>query len=341
MRRMLWFVVVVFIAACGRDAPEGIGTVPPTAALSPTSSVSTAVPETSIAPEPTVTSTTISSATDLRPADAPAPVGTCEDFEIRPMVFVVVGLAAQPGSAMSCTKLAPSQELLLVNQSSETVHFVIGGRGFEVPVTDREYFNAGRAGDLLAPGLHTLGERQYWLVAEAPRRLPTAEIEMGRYGPLTLGMTVRQAQAAIGGELLVDPRFNSMDGHPVATTPGPMAPYGHAYLATYDASVPVLSLRANGTDPLDAVIIWISSRRGTVPAPMRVGWTQPQVRELYGDRLVKPGFACPSKNQVILAVYDGAPVVGTNRLWFVFEDGLLAYTSTSSVSLGETGVLDC
>ena len=342
MRRMLWLVLAVFVAACGSEVGDGVGAAPTTGSSTPTSSATAVASTTSIVDAPAATSTTLAPAPERRAADAPAPAGPCADFEIKRMVFVVLGSAVQPSSAIACTKLAPSQELLLVNRSNETIHFVLGARRFEVPTTDREYFNAGRAGDLLAPGLHTLGERQYWLVAEPARRLPTAEIDMGRYGPLTLGMSVRQAEAMIGGELLIDPRFNSLDGHPVATTPPAMAPYGHAYLATYDASVPVLALRANGTDPLDAVIVWLGPRRGTVPASMRVGWTQSQVRDLYADRLVKPvGFTCPSKNQTILAVYDGPPVLGTPRLWFVFEDGALASTSTSSVKLGETGVMDC
>jgi hypothetical protein len=106
--------------------------------------------------------------------------------------------------------------------------------------------------------------------------------------------------------------------------------------------LPFFSLRANGADPLDAVIMWITPQRGSVPAALRVGWTQSQVKAVYGDRLVDPvGFTCPLANQVILAVYDGAPVSGTPRLWFVFEDGALASSSTSSVKLGETGVTDC
>jgi hypothetical protein len=128
-----------------------------------------------------------SPAPGLRAAEAPAPAGPCADFEIRRYVFVVVDRATPWPSTDGCTKIAPSQELLLSNGSSETVNVVLGARRFEVPTTDREYLNAGRAEDLLAPGLHTLGGRQYWLVAEPPRRLPTAQIEMGRYRPAHLG----------------------------------------------------------------------------------------------------------------------------------------------------------
>ena len=121
-----------------------------------------------------------------------------------------------------------------------------------------------------------------------------------------------------------------------------MTPTGHAYYSTYDASVPLFSLRANGADPLDAVIIWITPQRGSVPAALRVGWTQSQVEAVYGDRLVTPAsLTCAGPNQVILAVYDGAPVSGTPRLWFVFENGVLSSASTSSVGLGETGIMDC
>jgi hypothetical protein len=296
---------------------------------------------TSIADAPSVASTT-GPALARRAADAPSPTGPCADFEIRPVVFVLVGAAAPSPSTDGCTKVAPSQELLLANQSTETIEFVLGPHRFEVPVTDREYLNAGRAGDLLAPGLHRLGERQYWLVAEPPRRLPNATIEMGHYGPLTLGMTVRDAQATLGGELLLDPRFSQFDGHPIPATTKSMAPTAHAYYATYDASVPVFSLRANGADPLDAVITWITPQRGIVPAAVRIGWTQSQVGARYGDRLVTPAsLTCALPSQVILAVYDGAPVSGTPRLWFVFENGVLASASTSSVGLGETGIMDC
>ncbi|MEO5842390.1 MAG: hypothetical protein ABIQ73_27040 [Acidimicrobiales bacterium] len=199
----------------------------------------------------------------LRPAESPSPTGPCDGFEIRRAVFVVVGGALR-ASTSRCTKIAPSQELLLANNSRETVEVVLGTRRFQVPVTDREYLNAGRAGDLLAPGLHTLGERQYWLVAEPPTRVYTASLEMGHYGPLALGVTVRDAQATLGGELVIDPRFSEWDGHPIPATTRSIAPNAHAYFATYDASMPILSLRASGLDALDAVIIWVSPpRRGT------------------------------------------------------------------------------
>jgi hypothetical protein len=121
-----------------------------------------------------------------------------------------------------------------------------------------------------------------------------------------------------------------------------MGQFGHAYFKTYDASAPSLRLRASGSDPLDAVITWITPRRGIVPPSVRVGWTQTQVRAIYGDRLESPtGLTCPLTNQLILAVYDGAPVAGTPRLWFVFDNGELASASTSSVDLAGIGWLDC
>lgn len=351
MRRIAWslamvVVAAVAVAACGSNAREGVGAIAATGASSPTSSAGSAASTTAAATATTAPNTTTALATTtrtapaLRPAESPSPTGSCDGFEIRRVVFVVVG--GGPSPSTGCTRVAPSQELLLANQSNETVEVVLGERRFEVPVTGREYLNVGRAGDLLAPGLHELGERQFWLVAEPPTRLPTATLEMGYYGELALGMTVREAQANLGGELVIEPRFNGWDGHPIPTTSRPMASTATAYFATYDASMPTLSLRASGTDPLDAVITWITPPRGVVPAAVRVGWTETQVRAVFGERLVTPAsLTCAARNQVILAVYDGEPASGTHRVWFVFENGLLRSASTSSVTLGETGVMDC
>ena len=295
-------------------------------------------------PPTTVAATATTARGGLRASDAPAPTGECADFEIRSSVFVVLGPTTQAATAGTCTKVAPSQTLLLVNPTRETISVAIGARSFAVSPLDRDYPVAGRAGDLLAPGVHRLGDRDFWLVDEPTPRLPTAVIDMGSYGPLTLGMTVRDAQRLLGADLAIDPQYRGWDGHPLTLRPATMPPFATASLSTYDASVPAFTLRARGADPLDAELVWISPGPGAghVPAAIKVGWTPEQVRAIYGTRLVTPSsVTCPQPDSTILAVYDGAPATGTTRLWFVFDHGLLANASTSTVDLADIGRLGC
>lgn len=328
------------LASCADGATGGAS--PTSSSSAPATTVaatSSAVPQTS-----TATTTTTKAPSGLRAADASSPAGDCGDFEIRGSVFVVLGGTTQAGTAGTCTKVAPSQTLLLANPTNEQVSIAIGGRTFDVPPLDRDYPSAGRAGDLLAPGLHRLGDRELWLVGEPTTRLSTATIAMGSFGQLTLGATVRDAQRVLGVDLAIDPQFRGWDGHPITLRPLTMPPFANASLSTYDASVPSFTLRARGSDPLDAEIVWIlpGPSGGRVPDTVQVGWTVAQVRAVYGSRLVTPsGRACPQSDTTILAVYDGAPATGTTRLWFVFVHGLLTSASTSSVDPADMGFLDC
>lgn len=341
----LLVLAALCLASCGGaddrgGAPISSSSAPATSFVttSASGSASPTTPSTTV----TVTSTTVREG--LRVADASAPTGDCADFEIRGSVFVVLGGTTQAGTAGTCTKVAPSQTLLLANPSNQTVSIAIGGHTFDVPPLDRDYPSAGRAGDLLAPGVHRLGDRELWLVGEPTTRLPAATIGMGSYGPLALGFTVRDAQRVLGVELAIDPQFRGWDGHPITIRPSTVPPFATATLSTYDASVPTFALRARGSNPLDAQIVWISPRAsgGRVPDTVQVGWTIAQVRAVYSTRLVTPsGIQCPRPDSTILAVYDGAPVTGTTRLWFVFDHGLLTASATSTVDLADTGRLDC
>lgn len=329
------------LVSCGGATSDGIPSTSTSSALTAavsSTSTSTPVLPTTVAVAPTTTRR------GLRGADAPVPTGDCAGFEIRSSVFVVLGPTTQAVTADTCTQVAPSQTLLLVNPTSETISVIIGARSFTVPPLDRDYPVAGRAGDLLAPGVHRLGDRDFWLVDEPTVRLPDAAIALGSYGPLTLGMTAREVQRLLGADLAIDPQYRGWDGHPLTLRPLTMPPFATASLSTYDASVPAFTLRARGADPLDAELVWISpgAGAGQVPAAVEVGWTPEQVRAVYGTRLVTPsGATCPRPDSTILAVYDGAPVTGSRRLWFVFVDGLLANASTSTVDLVDIGRLGC
>ena len=297
------------------------------------------MPPTTAAPPTTLASATTESPAGRRAPDAPAPDDPCRELEIRTSVFVVLGRAQ---SLTGCTRIAPSQRILVANYSAQTLELVLGAHRIDVAPTDRNYTEAGRASELLAPGVHLLGGRQYWLVDEPPMRFASTTIEMGRFGTIALGMTVREVEMTLGGKLLINPRFATFDGHPLPNDGRAIESSGIAYFDEYDGSVPLLWVRANGPDPLDAVVIWITPAQRTVPSAVRVGWTEDQVRAVYGTRIVEPqSLTCPLPNQKILVVFDGAPVTGTPRLWITFEDGRLASASTSSVTLGETGVMDC
>jgi hypothetical protein len=338
VKRAVWLLTsMLLLTACGTEST----TTPRDPSAATTTVTPAAIPPTTTAPPSSVpaTTTTTEPPAGRRAPEAPAPDGPCDNLEIRSSVFVVFGRSQL---LAGCTKIAPSQRLLMANFTGQPIALELGLHRVEVPPTDRDYTEAGRAGELLAPGVHLLGDRQYWLVDEPPMRFASTPIELGRFGAIELGMTVRDIASTVGATLLVNPRFASFDGHPLPSAGSNMAPFGAAYFETYDGSAPMLTLRANGSDPLDATVIWISPANGTVPSAVRVGWTEAQVRDVYGASLVDAqGLTCVRPNQTVLLVFDGPPITGAHRLWFHFEDGRLSTVSTSSVTLGETGVLDC
>jgi hypothetical protein len=339
VKRAVWLLtLLMLLVACGTDS-----TTSPAASNDTTRDAQTSLTVTTSSSTttsiPTTAVTTTERPTGRRVPDAPRPDGPCDGLGIRPNVFVLVDGAAP---WLGCTQVAPSQRVLVANNGDQAIELSWGAHRIEVPPFRRDYTDAGRAGDLLAPGVHLLAGHQYWLVDEPPMRFASTSVEMSRLGPIALGMTVRDVEKSTGATLIVNPRFDGFDGRPAPSALRPMTPNGHAYFTPYDGSAPILTLRANGGDPLDATVVWISPAKGTVPSAVRVGWTEAQVRDVYGANLVDAqGLTCVLPNQKVLMVYDGPPSTGAHRLWFHFEDGRLATVSTSSVTLGETGVMDC
>jgi hypothetical protein len=160
-------------------------------------------------------------------------------------------------------------------------------------------------------------------------------------------MTVREANAALGTSLVVYPHFGVAQGHPDGSWFPPSQPftaigYVDAYLPAYDASTPSLIVRVVSNDPLDSVIARIAPNRPTLPASVQAGWIEGQVRAIYGTRLTtQVGLMCPLPTQRVFAVYDGEPGLGTPRIYFTFTDGRLAFATTATVNLGDTGQMDC